>query len=205
MNPAITSLRRRLGAVILCLLLALPGALAAAELRVAVASNFRLAMNELTTRFEAASGHRVNLSFGSTGKHYAQIVHGAPFDAFFAADAERPLRLEREGRIVPGSRFTYAVGRLIFLNGVGAIAGPLVMGWLMSRIGPPGFFVVLAVLLAALAAYAAWRMTRRAPPSADMTGPYVPVLPQASPVTVEAVGDVQGAAVDPAAAARAAE
>jgi len=87
--------------------------LQAAEIRVAVASNFRHAMAELATRFEAAAGHEVTVIPGSSGKHYAQIVHGAPFDAFFSADAERPLRLERERRIQPGSRFTYAIGKLV--------------------------------------------------------------------------------------------
>ena len=87
--------------------------LSAAELRVAVASNFRHAMDSLADRFEAATGHEVTVIVGSTGKHYAQIVNGAPFDAFFSADVERPLRLEREQRIAPDSRFTFAVGKLV--------------------------------------------------------------------------------------------
>ena len=90
-----------------------PGHAQADELLVAAASNFRDAMAALTAGFEAATGHRVTPVFGSTGKHYAQIHNGAPFDAFFAADSERPLRLEREGLAVPGSRFTYAVGKLV--------------------------------------------------------------------------------------------
>ena len=89
------------------------GAAAADQLRVAVASNFRPAMLQLAERFEEDSGRELTLIFGSTGKHYAQIVNGAPFDAFLAADAERPLRLEREGHALPGNRFTYAVGRLV--------------------------------------------------------------------------------------------
>jgi molybdate transport system substrate-binding protein len=83
------------------------------ELRVAVASNFRQAMSATALSFEQLSGHRVTLISGSTGKHYAQIVNGAPFDALFAADAERPRRLEAEQHIVPGSRFTYAIGKLV--------------------------------------------------------------------------------------------
>jgi molybdate transport system substrate-binding protein len=87
--------------------------LSADELRVAVASNFRHAMNALADRFEAQTGHEVTVIVGSTGKHYAQIANGAPFDAFFSADVERPLRLEREQRIAPDSRFTFAVGKLV--------------------------------------------------------------------------------------------
>ncbi len=85
----------------------------AAEIRVAVASNFQPAMEALKQQFESSSDHRLTLIFGSTGKHYAQIVNGAPFDVFLAADAEHPQRLEREGRTVAGSRFTYALGKLV--------------------------------------------------------------------------------------------
>ncbi|MFW2437918.1 MAG: molybdate ABC transporter substrate-binding protein [Arenicellales bacterium] len=85
----------------------------AAELRVAVASNFTRAMTSLIHQFEANTGHKVKLIFGSTGKHYAQIRNGAPFDAFFAADKKRPKLLEEEGLVVPGSRFTYAFGKLV--------------------------------------------------------------------------------------------
>jgi molybdate transport system substrate-binding protein len=102
----------RLASFLLIALLASSG-LAADEIRVAAASNFKAAISELARRFEDSTGHDVVLIFGSTGKHYAQIVHGAPFDLFFAADRARPERLEREGRGLDGSRFTYAVGRLV--------------------------------------------------------------------------------------------
>jgi molybdate transport system substrate-binding protein len=92
---------------------AVPSPLQADEIRVAVASNFRQAMAAAAQRFKEDSGHVVVLIPGSTGKHYAQIRNGAPFDAFFAADADRPLRLEQEGRSVPGSRFTYAIGQIV--------------------------------------------------------------------------------------------
>ena len=86
---------------------------AADEIRVAVASNFRYAIEDLAPRFERQTGHDLTLIFGSTGKHYAQIKHGAPFDLFFAADAHRPQLLEEEGLAAPGSRFTYALGKLV--------------------------------------------------------------------------------------------
>jgi molybdate transport system substrate-binding protein len=85
----------------------------AGEVRVAVASNFAEAMTDIAQRFEASTGHNVKLSSGSTGKHYAQIRNGAPFDLFFAADARRPDLLERAGLAKAGSRFTYAVGKLV--------------------------------------------------------------------------------------------
>ena len=81
-------------------------------INVAVASNFTAPMKEITSLFEHASGHKVRLSFGASGKFYAQIKHGAPFHLFFSADQQKPAQLEREGLIVPGSRFTYAVGQL---------------------------------------------------------------------------------------------
>ena len=99
---------------LLALILAtIPGQAIAGEMRVAVASNFTAAMNSLAQRFEANTGHKVTLVFGSTGKHYAQIKNGAPFDAFFAADIRRPGLLESEGIALPGSRFTYAIGKLV--------------------------------------------------------------------------------------------
>ncbi|MGH8548980.1 MAG: molybdate ABC transporter substrate-binding protein [Methylococcales bacterium] len=83
------------------------------EISVAVASNFTDAIKTITARFEAGTAHQVTLIFGSTGNHYAQIENGAPFDAFFAADVERPELLENEGLASPGSRFTYAVGKIV--------------------------------------------------------------------------------------------
>jgi len=103
----------RIRAVLLLLALWPVPAVEADELRVAVASNFRPAMTALAARFEESSQHQIVVIHGSTGKHYAQIVNGAPFDAFFAADAARPLRLEAEQRIVTGSLFTYAIGKLV--------------------------------------------------------------------------------------------
>ena len=100
--------------ILLALLATLtPGRSAADEIRVAVASNFRDTMSALVRQFEQASEHEVTLIFGSTGKQFAQIRNGAPFDAFFSADIERPKLLERDGLAVPGSRFTYAVGKLV--------------------------------------------------------------------------------------------
>lgn len=82
-------------------------------LRVAVATNFSRTATLLAEQFEQQTGHTIRLAFGSTGKHFAQISHGAPFDLFLAADDERPTLLETNKIAVPGSRFTYAQGRLL--------------------------------------------------------------------------------------------
>ena len=98
---------------VVALVLALAaGSAAAAEVKAAVAANFTATMKELAAKFEAKTGNKVTLSFGSSGKLYTQIVNGAPYDVFLSADAARPEKLEDEGGAVQGSRFTYAMGRL---------------------------------------------------------------------------------------------
>ena len=76
---------------------------------------------------------------------------------------------------------------MIFLNGLGAIGGPVVAGWMMAQVGPGGFFLLMGLLFGALALYAAWRMTRRA--SAPSAGGFAPISPSASAMAVEAVVD----------------
>ncbi len=83
------------------------------EVQVAVAANFTAPMQQIAAQFEKDSGHKAVLSFGATGKFYAQIVNGAPFELLLAADDETPARLEKDGQGVPGSRFTYAIGKLV--------------------------------------------------------------------------------------------
>ncbi|MEZ5913142.1 MAG: MFS transporter [Paracoccaceae bacterium] len=78
---------------------------------------------------------------------------------------------------------------LLFINGLGAIGGPIMTGWLMTVLGPAGFFVFMALLMALMSGYAAWRMTRRAAPSPADTGAYANLSPTASVVAVEAVLD----------------
>ena len=100
------------GGVLLALLLLHVSDALAKELRIAVASNFLLPLKALSKNFKESTGHKVVVISGSTGKLYAQIKQGAPFDILLAADSIRPELLEKEGIGVPGSRFTYAVGRL---------------------------------------------------------------------------------------------
>lgn len=79
---------------------------------VAVASNALPAIKYLSAEYTQQTGNQVNISSGSTGKLYAQIINGAPFDIFMAANVSEPRRLEQQQRIISGSRFTYAVGNL---------------------------------------------------------------------------------------------
>ena len=81
---------------------------------------------------------------------------------------------------------------LLFINGLGAIGGPILTGWMMGWIGPSGFFLYVGVLMALLAAYAGWRMTRRPPLAPDLTGAFAPLSPTATPLAVEvALGAAQ--------------
>lgn len=84
-----------------------------AEVSVAVAANFHAPMQRIAAAFEHDTGHMVLLAFGSTGKLATQIVQGAPFEVLLAADDRAPLRLQQQGLGVAGTRFTYAVGRLV--------------------------------------------------------------------------------------------
>jgi molybdate transport system substrate-binding protein len=91
-------------------------AVRAAEVQVAVAANFADPAKEIAAGFERATGHKAALSIGASGQFYAQITHGAPYEVFLSADAERPAHAEAEGFAVKGSRFTYAVGKLVLFS-----------------------------------------------------------------------------------------
>lgn len=83
------------------------------EVQVAVAANFTAPSKLIAADFEKETGHQAVLSFGATGKFYAQIKNGAPFEVLLSADDTTPAKLEEEGAAVPGSRFTYATGKLV--------------------------------------------------------------------------------------------
>lgn len=89
------------------------GLVLADEVQVAVAANFTAPMQQIATEFHKDTGHSAQLIFGSTGKFYAQIKNGAPFEVLLAADHETPARLIREGEAVEGSQVTYAIGKLV--------------------------------------------------------------------------------------------
>jgi molybdate transport system substrate-binding protein len=111
------------------------------EVRIAVAANFTAPMQKIAADFEKDTGHKTVLSFGASGKFYAQISNGAPFEIMLSADNETPAKLEKEGLGVPGSRFTYAIGKLVLwsprsglVDGRGAVlkaADSIIWRWLI--------------------------------------------------------------------------
>ena len=90
-----------------------PVSAAADDILVAAASNFSAPMARLVEIFEQDTGHRVQVAFGSSGRLFAQISNGAPFQLFFSADQDKPQRLQQAGLAVDGSDFTYATGTLV--------------------------------------------------------------------------------------------
>lgn len=101
---------RRFAGLALCLIF---GTAQADTVAVAVAANFTAPMQEIAPLFAKATGHEAQLSFGATGKFYAQINNGAPFDVLLSADASTPTKLANEKMAVAGSQITYAKGQLV--------------------------------------------------------------------------------------------
>jgi molybdate transport system substrate-binding protein len=105
---------------LLALLLASSFALAD-EVSVAVAANFTAPMQKIAPEFEKATGHKIVASYGATGKFYAQIKNGAPFQVLLAADDETPTKMVKENLAVAGTQFTYATGKLVLWSAKPAI------------------------------------------------------------------------------------
>ena len=143
-----------LGAILACG----PTTASAADTQVAVAANFTEPAKEIAAAFKAETGDTAILSFGASGQFYAQISHGAPYEVFLSADTDRPRQAERDGLGVAGSRFTYAIGRLVLYSKTpGLVDGA---GAVLSR----GKFNKLAIADPAAAPYGAAAiqvMTRR--------------------------------------------
>jgi molybdate transport system substrate-binding protein len=156
---------RRPGGLVLALVLAAAGAAQAAQVQVAVAANMAAPMREIAASFSAATGHEAVVVLGSTGKFYAQIRNGAPFEVLLAADPETPARLEREGFALAGSRTTYAIGRLALwsaqegaVDAAGSVLRQPARGRLAiadPRVAPYGAAALQA--LAKLGLLAAWQ------------------------------------------------
>lgn len=121
----------------------------AAQVQVAVASNFAAPMQKIAAAFEKDTGHQAVLVLGSTGKLATQVHHGAPFDVLLAADSRTPTQLATDGLAVTGSQFTYAQGQLALWSqkpGVVDVRGAVLAGPLPGK---------LAVADARLAPYGA--------------------------------------------------
>lgn len=105
-------MRTFLRSFLFTLLASLMSSAMAAETQIAVAANFAGPVQKIIVEFEKQTGHKASISIGSTGKFYAQIKNGAPFDILLAADDETPAKLENEKETVTTTRFTYAIGKL---------------------------------------------------------------------------------------------
>lgn len=113
-----SSLRNALRALLCLAAMQAPASARAGEgvqpLRVAAAADLKFALDEVVVKYrEVRPGVEVSLVFGSSGRFYAQLVNGAPFDVYLSADVAYPRRLVEEGIAVPGSEFPYAVGRIV--------------------------------------------------------------------------------------------
>ena len=98
------------------------------ELRIAAAADLKFAMHDLAASFEQ-SGTAVSVTYGSSGNFFSQLESGAPFDVFFSADAAYPQKLESDGLTEPGTRYTYAVGRLAIWMPADASVNLSRQGW----------------------------------------------------------------------------
>ena len=107
--------------ILLACLIGLASQAHADEVSIAVAANFTAPMQKIAAEFEKDTGHKINAAFGSTGKFYAQIKNGAPFEVLLTADDETPTRLVAENAAVAGTQFTYAVGKLVLWSAKPAV------------------------------------------------------------------------------------
>ena len=99
------------------------------EITVAAASDLQFALRDLSARFEKRTGHTVNVTYGSSGNFFSQILNGAPFDLFFSADIEYPRKLEAAGLAEQGTLFLYAVGRMAIWTPAGSRVEAAKRGW----------------------------------------------------------------------------
>jgi molybdate transport system substrate-binding protein len=148
----------KLLAVLTAMALCLCGAARAGVVQVAVASNFSAPMQKIAAAFERERGHQAVLSFGATGKFYAQIRNGAPFEVLLAADDRTPARLLEEGHGVAGTVYTYAIGQLVLWSAQPGLVDP--QGAVLEALASGQRRGKLAVAEARLAPYgaAAWQV-----------------------------------------------
>src|SRR5258707_9488186 len=92
----------------------------AQELRVAAAADLKFALGDLAGRYEKRTGTKVNVTYGSSGNFFAQLLNGAPFDLFFSADMEYPRKLEAAGLAEPETLYKCALGKNVIWTRAGA-------------------------------------------------------------------------------------
>ncbi|TCP42152.1 MFS transporter [Rhodovulum marinum] len=132
----------------------------------------------------AAAGAAMALGGGFAGMLVAAFLIGGMSNPLYA------LLIAYTNDYLEPDDMAAASGGLMFINGVGAILGPILTGWMMGMIGPQGFFLFVAILMLSLAVFTGYRMTQRAAVPVDETASYAPVLPTASPVAVEVAQEV---------------
>ncbi len=120
---------------------------------------------------------------------YLPIILAASFVIGGVANPLYALLLAYTNDYLEGDEMAAASGSLVFINGMGAIVGPLIVGWAMDGVGPPGFFIFLGAVFGSLCLYALYRMTRRPAPSAEGTGVYAPIFAETTVVAAEVAGE----------------
>lgn len=113
--------RVRLIALLIASLAGAASSVHADQVSVAVAANFTAPMQTIAAGFEKETGHKVQASYGATGKFYTQIKNGAPFEVLLTADEETPAKLIKDNAALAGSQFTYAIGKLVLWSAKSAI------------------------------------------------------------------------------------
>jgi MFS family permease len=143
----------------------------------------RMDRRKLITLVAIAGGAASILAMMSGG-----WLYGLMAAAFIVGGCSNPLYallIAYTNDFLEADDMASASAGLLFVNGLGAITGPLILGWTMEFFGPQGFFGMIAILLMAIALYALFRMTQRAAPSVEDTGAYAPITPAATPVAME--------------------
>jgi len=132
----------------------------------------------------------VSVFMGMALTQYQLVLYTLAFVAGGIANPLYSLLIAYTNDYLEQDDMAAASGGLIFLNGVGAIGMPLLVGWSMTTFGPNSYFVLLATLFLSITAYALYRTTKRAPTPVDETSAYAAVLPQSSPIAVEVAQEV---------------
>lgn len=143
----------------------------------------RMDRRKLITLVAMAGGAASILAMMSGG-----WLYGLMAAAFVVGGCSNPLyalMIAYTNDFLEADDMASASAGLLFVNGLGAITGPLILGWTMEFFGPQGFFGMIALLLMAIALYALFRMTQRAAPSVEDTAAYAPITPTATPVAME--------------------